>query len=218
VKTARDGAATVHVLDDDPRVLDGLADLLRSVGYPVRTFRSAADFMASGHSSAAGCLVLDVRLPGLSGLDLQIQLSSGQAAMPVVLMTGHADVQMSVRGMKAGAVDFLIKPFREQDMLDAVAAAMARDAERRAEQARRDDLLDRARTLSQRERQVMAAVVQGRLNKQIAFDLALSEITVKIHRAKAMRKMGARNLVDLVRMADELGPGPFVDQDGPKRL
>lgn len=192
---------TVHVIDDDPGMREGLDALFRSIGYPVRAFGSAAEFMSSGHASASGCLVLDVRLPGVSGLDFQAQLLAANITMPVVLMTGHGDIPMSVQGMKAGAVDFLPKPFREQDMLDAVSAAMARDAANRAERAQVQDLRDRVAGLSTREREVMVRVADGKMNKQIAFDLDLSEITVKIHRSNAMRKMGARNLADFIKMA-----------------
>ncbi len=194
-------APTVHVIDDDPGMREGLEALFRSIGYPVRSFGSAAEFMSSGHASDSGCLVLDVRLPGISGLDFQAQLATAGITMPVVLMTGHGDIPMSVQGMKAGAVDFLPKPFREQDMLDAVSAAMARDATSRAEREQVQDLRDRVAGLSTREREVMARVADGKMNKQIAFDLDLSEITVKIHRSNAMRKMGAKNLADFIKMA-----------------
>ncbi len=198
---------TVHVIDDDPGMREGLDALFRSIGYPVRVFGSAAEFMSSGHASASGCLVLDVRLPGVSGLDFQAQLLAANITMPVVLMTGHGDIPMSVQGMKAGAVDFLPKPFREQDMLDAVSAAMARDAANRAEREQVQDLRDRVAGLSTREREVMVRVADGKMNKQIAFDLDLSEITVKIHRSNAMRKMGARNLADFIKMAGALQLG-----------
>jgi FixJ family two-component response regulator len=181
-----------------------LDSLFRSVGYETRLFGAAQEFMQSGQAQAAGCLVLDVRLPGLSGLDFQAQLAASDIRMPVVLMTGHGDIPMSVRGMKAGAVDFLTKPFRDQDMLDAVASAMERD---RVARAQHDGVADIRRlhdTLSAREREVMEMVVAGLMNKQIAFQLGLSEITVKIHRGNAMRKMEARSLADLVRMAELL--------------
>lgn len=197
-------AQIVHVVDDDPALRAALDSLFRSVGYETRLFGAAQEFMQSGQAQAAGCLVLDVRLPGLSGLDFQAQLAASDIRMPVVLMTGHGDIPMSVRGMKAGAVDFLTKPFRDQDMLDAVASAMERD---RVARAQHDGVADIRRlhdTLSAREREVMEMVVAGLMNKQIAFQLGLSEITVKIHRGNAMRKMEARSLADLVRMAELL--------------
>lgn len=194
----------VHVVDDDAGLRTALDSLFRSMGYPTRLYGSAAEFMASGAADGAGCLVLDIRLPGTSGLDFQQQLADAGATMPVILMTGHGDIPMTVRGMKAGAVDFLPKPFREQDMLDAVAAALARDASKRAERSPSDDLRHRFETLSARERDVMGRVATGKMNKQIAFDLGLSEITVKIHRGNAMRKMGAKTLADFVRMAETL--------------
>jgi FixJ family two-component response regulator len=201
------GNPAVHVIDDDPALHAALDSLFRSVGYEVHVYGSTADFTASGRSAAAGCLVLDVRLPGTSGLEFQQQLNQAGVTMPVILMTGHGDIPMSVRGMKAGAVDFLPKPFREQDMLDAVASAMARDAAARADRAQAADLRERLETLSAREREVMIGVSMGKMNKQIAFDLGLSEITVKIHRGNAMKKMQARTLADFVKMAETLKLG-----------
>jgi FixJ family two-component response regulator len=195
----------IYVIDDDGAVRASLDSLLRSVGYSVETFSNVAEYRVARHAGPPSCLVLDVRLPGLSGLDFQHQLAAADDPTPVVLMTGHADVPMSVRGMKAGAVDFLQKPFREQDMLDAVAAALERDKAQRAAGLRSEQLRRRLDTLTPRERQVMDAVVIGRLNKQIAFDLGLSEITVKLHRGSAMRKMNARTLAELVTMAGALG-------------
>lgn len=194
----------IHVVDDDAGLRAALDSLFRSMGYTTYTYDSPSEFMAAGRASGAGCLVLDVRLPGVSGLDFQQQLSDAGVTMPVILMTGHGDIPMSVRGMKAGAIDFLAKPFREQDMLDAVSTALERDAEVRAERSQSDELRNNLATLSSREREVMALVATGKMNKQIAFDLGLSEITVKIHRGNAMRKMGARTLADLVKMAETL--------------
>lgn len=197
-------APAIFVIDDDAALRSALDSLFRSVGYQAHCFGSTAEFMASGHAGSAGCLVLDVRLPGTNGLDFQTQLADRGFAMPIVLMTGHGDIPMSVRGMKAGAVDFLPKPFREQDMLDAVALALEKDARHRQERQKDDDLRQRLSTLTNRERQVMDLVVTGKMNKQIAFDLDLSEITVKIHRGNAMRKMGAKNLAEFVKMAEAL--------------
>jgi len=194
----------VHIVDDDASLRGALDSLFRSVGLETQPFSSAQEFLQSGRASAEGCLVLDIRLPGINGLDFQAQLAASGVTMPVVLMTGHGDIPMSVRGMKAGAVDFLTKPFRDQDMLDAVAAAMAKDAAVRAEQGGADAVRGKFDTLSEREKQVMALVASGLMNKQVAFELGLSEITVKIHRGNAMRKMEAGSLADLVRMAEAL--------------
>jgi FixJ family two-component response regulator len=198
-------AAIIHIIDDDESMRAALDSLLRSVGLVTRAHASVKDFLAAGNTDAPGCLVLDVRMPGVNGLDFQDQLSGLGVRLPVILMTGHGDVPMSVRGMKAGAVDFLIKPFRDQDMLDAVTAAVARDAVRRKSEDERTALQEKLATLSPREQQVMQLVAAGKMNKQVAGDLGLSEITVKIHRGVAMRKMGARTLADLVRMAEALG-------------
>jgi FixJ family two-component response regulator len=197
-------AAIVHIIDDDESMRAALDSLLRSVGLGTHAYASVSEFLAAHRPDAAGCLVLDVRMPGTNGLDFQEQLAGFGVRLPVVLMTGHGDVPMSVRGMKAGAVDFLIKPFRDQDMLDAVTAAIARDAERRKIDDEQTALQEKFATLSPREQQVMQLVTEGKMNKQVAGDLGLSEITVKIHRGSAMRKMGARTLADLVRMAEAL--------------
>jgi FixJ family two-component response regulator len=192
----------IHVIDDDESTRAGLDSLLRSVALATRVHSSVDAFLKVSRPDAPGCLILDVRLPGISGLDFQARLAHYGIRLPVILITGHGDVPMSVRGMKAGAVDFLIKPFRGQDMLDAVATAVARDRARRASEAERATLLERLGALSPRERQVMELVAAGKMNKQVARDLRLSEITVKIHRGAAMRKMGARTLADLVRMVE----------------
>jgi len=201
-------AGTAYIVDDDQSLRVALDSLLRSVGIVTRQFSSAAEFLAEPQAEGPACLVLDVRLPGANGLDFQDQLIEMGVPIPIVFMTGHADVPMSVRAMKAGAVDFLAKPFRDQDMIDAVTSALERDRARRAELSKTDDVRTRFSTLSPREQQVMTLVSAGKLNKQVAGDLELSEITVKIHRGSAMRKMGAKSLADLVRMAEALGLRP----------
>lgn len=194
----------VHIVDDDAGMRASLDNLFRSVGYETRSYASVDEFLAGDAEADPGCLVLDVRLPGISGLVFQDQLREQDSLLPVVLMTGHGDIPMSVRAMKGGAIDFLAKPFREQDMLDAVSAALARNLVTRAASTQKADVQSRYQTLTQREREVMSMVVKGKLNKQIAYDLSLSEITVKIHRGNAMRKMGARNLVEFVQVAAAL--------------
>lgn len=203
-----DDGAVVHIIDDDASLREALGSLFRSTGLTVRQYESVAAFMgASPPADAIGCLVLDVRLPGMSGLDFQQKLESLGIRLPVVLMTGHGDIPMTVRAMKAGAVDFLAKPFRDQEMLDAVAAALDRDRSRRAGDGKLAALKAAYATLSPREKEVMVLVAAGKMNKQVAGDLGLSEITVKIHRGAAMRKMEAKTLADLVRMAEALGLG-----------
>ncbi|WP_434621563.1 response regulator transcription factor [Azospirillum sp. B2RO_4] len=196
----------VLVVDDDAGMREAVVDLLRSVGIESRAFGSTAELLAAAVPDRPGCLILDVRLPGLGGLEFQTRLDSLGIALPIVFMTGFADVPMSVRAMKAGAMDFLIKPFRDQDMLDAVEAAIARDRSRRRERAAAMTVESLAATLTPREREVMAEVVKGRLNKQIAGDLGISEVTVKLHRGKVMRKMQVRSVADLVRKAEVLDP------------
>jgi FixJ family two-component response regulator len=198
--------AVVHVIDDDASMRDTLDSLFRSVGLACQTYDSARSFLEAGSSDAPGCIVVDVRLPGMSGLDFQDRLGQQGVQLPIIMMTGHGDIPMSVRAMKAGAVDFLSKPFRDQDMLDAVGVAIDRDRARRAADTNVSQVRDRFETLSAREREVMMLVTAGKLNKQIAGDLGISEITVKIHRGAAMRKMGARTLVELVRMAELVKP------------
>lgn len=194
----------VLIVDDDAGMREAVVDLLQSVGIEGRAFGSTAELLAAAVPDRPGCLILDVRLPGLGGLEFQTRLDSLGIALPIVFMTGFADVPMSVRAMKAGATDFLIKPFRDQDMLDAVDAAISRDRSRRSQRAATMTVESLAATLTPREREVMAEVVKGRLNKQIAGDLGISEVTVKLHRGKVMRKMQVRSVADLVRKVEVL--------------
>lgn len=204
MKQAQGERPIVRIIDDDTSLGDGLSSLVRSVGLNANIYSSTQEFLTADNLADPGCIVLDVRLPGTSGLDFQEQLAGLGIRLPVILMTGHGDIPMSVRAMKAGAIDFLAKPFRDQDMIDAVTAAIARDQLRRASEEQAVAIVDRYTTLSPREREVMALVTAGRMNKQIAGELGLSEVTIKIHRGTAMRKMGARSLAELVRMADAL--------------
>jgi len=199
---------TVYVVDDDHDVREGLKALLESVNLDCEVFGSAREFLDREPSDAVSCLVLDVRLPGVSGLDFQAELARRNIDIPVIFITGHGDVPMTVRAMKAGAVEFLTKPFREQDLLDAVSAALARDRTRRERDDGLRDLKSRYGTLSEREREVFALVTAGLLNKQMAGELELSEVTVKVHRHNLMKKLGARTLPDLVRIAETLGVAP----------
>jgi FixJ family two-component response regulator len=195
----------VFVIDDDPSVREAIKSLIRSVGLEVQSFGSAHEFLRSKRPDAPGCLVLDVRLPGPSGLDFQRDLADAEIPLPIIFITGHGDIPMSVKAMKAGAVEFLAKPFRDQELLDAIQLGIERDRVRRRDAAMVAGLRERYRALTPRERDVMAHVVTGRLNKQIAADLEVSEVTVKVHRGQVMRKMLAKSLADLVRMADRLG-------------
>jgi FixJ family two-component response regulator len=203
--TAKAAAPIVFVVDDDPSLGKALSSLFRSVGLQVELFGAAAEFLQRKRPDAASCLVLDIRLPGVSGLDFQGQLLKANIRTPIIFMTGHGDIPMSVRAMKAGAVDFLAKPFRDQDMLDAVAAAIQRDQQARQADDTASSLRAAYDSLTVREREVMALVTSGLISKQVAAWLGLSEITVKVHRGQAMRKMKAKSLADLVRMAESLG-------------
>ena len=202
---AVESEAIVFVVDDDPSMRKALTNLFRSVGLRAEVFGSAREWLESKLPEVASCLVLDIRLPGLSGLDFQAELVKANIQIPIIFMTGHGDIPMTVKAMKAGAVDFLTKPFRDQDMLDAVAVAIERDRTRRKEEKIVAELRAVFETLTTRERDVLALVASGLMNKQIAAEIGLAEITVKIHRGHLMRKMGARSLADLVRMAEMLG-------------
>jgi RNA polymerase sigma factor (sigma-70 family) len=200
-----DADALVFVVDDDASLRASLQDLLASVGLQVVACASAQEFLRRPRPAGPSCLVLDVRLPGLSGLELQRQLAAGDRDMPIIFITGHGDIPMSVQAMKAGAVEFLPKPFRDQDLLDAIHQALARDRQAREQRAQREALRRRFDTLTPRQREVMARMVAGRLNKQIAGELGTSEATVKTHRQQVMAKMRAESLADLIRLADQLG-------------
>lgn len=195
----------VYIIDDDASVREGLGDLLRSVGLEVLTFASSQEFLDSKRPDVPGCIILDVRLPGRSGLEFQSMLTSLGIELPVIFISAHSDIPISVRAMKAGAIEFLTKPLREQELLDAAYAGIERDCARRQEVALIAELRSRYDSLTPREREIMNLVVAGSVNKQIAAQVGLSEVTVKVHRGHVMQKMQARSLVDLVRMADSLG-------------
>jgi RNA polymerase sigma factor (sigma-70 family) len=195
---------TVFIVDDDIDVRESLQELLESVGLHSKSFGTAHEFLSSPRGDGPSCLILDVRLPGISGLDLQHELKRGKVNLPIIFLTAHADVPMSVKAMKSGAVEFLTKPFRQQDLLDAVQRSLTRDRIVREKQRDTAELRQRYNSLSVREREVMSLVVSGMLNKQIAAELGASEATVKMHRSQAMKKMQAKSLPELVRMADKL--------------
>ncbi len=200
----KDLTDVVFVVEDDPALRAALASLIRSVGMKVETFDSASQFLSSKRQDAYCCLVLDVRLPGLSGLDLQHALAEAGERIPIVFMTGHGDIPMTVRAMKAGAVEFLAKPFRDQDLLDAIRQALDRGRLMGHYSAEIGAIRAKSRTLTDRERQVMAGIVSGRRNKQIAADLGITELTIKVHRRRVMQKMAAASLAALVRMVERI--------------
>ena len=201
-------SSTVFVVDDDPQVRDSIGQLLRSLGMDTQLFASVFDFLKSDEADGPTCLVLDVRLPGRSGLELQRDLSAANRDLPIVFITGHGDIPMTVEAMKGGAIEFLTKPFRDQTLLDAVAAGLARDRARRASEKALASLMTRFEALTPREREIMIQVTQGRLGKQIAHDFGLAEGTVKVHRTRVMKKMEAKSLPELSRMADKLKLAP----------
>ena len=203
--TTNTSRRSVLVVEDDESVRRALSNLFQSVGLEVQLFGSASDMLKSQLPVTASCLVLDVRLPGLSGLDFQTELAKANIHIPIIFMSGHGDIPMTVRAMKGGAVDFLTKPFRDQDMLDAVGAAIERDRKRREAEKIVSDLQARFETLTPREREIFALVSSGLMSKQIAAELNLAEVTVKIHRGRVTRKMGAKSLAELVRQAEALG-------------
>jgi FixJ family two-component response regulator len=205
MKADPESDSVVFVVDDDASMREAMQRLFRSVGLQAQVFASAAEFFRTKLTDVPCCLVLDVRLPGLSGLDFQAELAKADIQVPIVFMTGHGDIPMTVKAMKAGAIEFLPKPFRDQDMLDAVRLGLARDRARREGDEALADVRAKFARLTAREVEVMALVTAGRMNKQIAGEMQLAEITVKLHRGSVMRKMGAKSLADLVRMADVVG-------------
>ena len=211
------GDAIVFVIDDDSSIREALVDLITSVGLSAEAFKSAQEFLQHRRPDAPACLVLDVRLPGLSGLDLQRELAHTEAPIPIVFITGHGDIPMSVRAIKQGAVEFLAKPFREQDLLDAIRYALDMDRLARQERSIVVTLRQRYQSLTKREREVMRLVASGLLNKQIAGELGSSEVTVKMHRGQVMRKMKAQSVVELARMAEKIGKtteaAPGIDEN-----
>jgi FixJ family two-component response regulator len=213
-ETATTDGPVIYVVDDDNAVRLALGSLMRSVGFRVEVFESADEFLLFPHSVGPSCLILDVRLRGKSGMAFHQEIINSGMRIPVVFMTGHGDIEMGVKAMKAGALDFLAKPFKDQDMLDAVAQALARDSERLAADTALAGLRASYQSLSPREKEVMAFVLSGLLNKQIASEMNLSEITVKVHRGQVMRKMKARSMPDLVRKAESLGIEPCLPHRG----
>ena len=209
-----EASPTVLIIDDDPDLRSSVGRLLRSVGMDARLFASVPDFLKSNRPNGPSCLVLDVRLPGQSGLDFQRELATSNIQLPIIFITGHGDIPMSVQAMKGGAIEFLAKPFREQDLLEAIRLGLNRDRARRESEEALRGLRERYETLSPRERMIMTEVARGRLSKQIAGDIGISETTVKVHRSNLMRKMGIRSLTELTQIADKLELG----QERPKSL
>jgi FixJ family two-component response regulator len=207
-----DSKPTVLVIDDDPDLLASVGRLLRSVGLEALLFATISDFLKSGPTDGPTCLVLDVRLPGQSGLDLQRELAMANRDLPIIFITGHGDIPMTVQAMKGGAIEFLTKPFRDQELLDAIQLGLSRDQARRENEMALAALRGRFESLSAREREIMIEVMRGRLSKQIAGDIGIAEATVKVHRSRAMRKMNARSLPELGRMADKLKLAPEKPQ------
>jgi len=204
---------TVFVIDDDPSVLKGLARLLKSLGFNAETFASAELFLGREHYDGVGCIVLDVRMPGLNGMDLQDELSRADYSMPIIFITGHGNIPMSVQAMKRGAVDFLTKPFDDEELLEAVKKAIERDGTARAERAQVHDIRRRIDTLTPREHEILRYVITGMLNKQIALKLDIAEKTVKIHRGRIMEKLRVDSVADLVRLAEKAGIRPATDKN-----
>lgn len=200
----------VYVVDDDPSVLRSVERLLRSVGYDLETFTSAQEFLDFQHPDTPSCLILDVKMPGLSGLELQERLTDKEISLPIIFITGHGTVPASVKAMKAGAVDFLLKPFSPTDLLETIAKALEKDRQAKQYERELKQLRERSKTLTPREYEVFGLVVSGMLNKQIAFDLGTTEKTIKVHRARIIEKMEAKSLADLVRFAEKLGIRPIT--------
>jgi FixJ family two-component response regulator len=214
----KDTDAIVFVVDDDSSIREAIESLVKLAGLRVETFGSAQEFLRSKRADLPGCVVLDVELPGLSGLDLQRELAAHGIKLPIIFITGYGDIPMSVRAMKAGALEFLTKPFRDQDLLDAIEQALERDRAARRHAREIAELRERFDVLTSREREVMSLVVAGRLNKQIGFELKISEVTVKIHRGRVMNKMGAESLAELVRMTERLEIPTAKDRSAKTRL
>jgi FixJ family two-component response regulator len=213
-QTAATDGPVIYIVDDDQGIRLALGTLMRSIGLRVEAFESPDEFLRCPHSAGPSCLILDVRLRGKSGMAFHQEIVNSGMRIPVLFMTGHGDIEMGVKAMKAGALDFFVKPFKDQDMLDAVAHALARDSERLAAETALADLRASYQSLSPREKEVMAFVLSGLLNKQIASEMNLSEITVKVHRGQVMRKMKARSMPDLVRKAESLGVDPHLPDGG----